>query len=537
MVALLSRGGSVRRWALSASQQLRPAARASSVVASFRDVHFAYRDDVPILNGASFSVRKGAKVTIMGQNGAGKSSIIKLIEGQLSAQEGMVSVHPGEVVSVARQVMPMEWRDMTILQYFGAQFKDGDHPGPHKLQARIHQALKQIEFNHLVDGQTDRIVRSFSGGQQARLLLAAALITDPSILLLDEPTNNLDAKGIATLTRLIEDTEQTCLVISHDEDFLNSFTDSVIYLDVFTKSVEFYDGDYWFVKEEIEKKRRKDKANNARMEKDVEKKMAMSNKLKDKGGTARKVAKKMRDQAADLKDDIVDVRKEDVALADFRFPFTAPDGGTGPLLAINKLSTRCPETGGVKITPLKYPVALSKGSRLHVVGPNGIGKTTFLELVAQGKAEGVNLAPGSVIGYYRQDFSTLNFDSTCLECLEIAADGDLPEGDIRALAAKFLLKGRVVYQPVKTLSEGQKALLSLACLVLQQPSLLIMDEPSNHVNFRHLPAIAAALRDFQGALILVSHDHHMVDDVGCDAQLDLGQELKQAAAPEPKKKK
>jgi ATPase subunit of ABC transporter with duplicated ATPase domains len=490
------------------------------VVASFKDVCFGYGTR-EILEEVAFSVREGSKITIMGQNGAGKSSIIKLLSDELYADSGVVNIKPGETVAVAKQTMPVECREMTVKQYFESHFDEHNSPGP-KLDARIATVLNDVELV----APAERLIRSFSGGQQARLLLAGALITEPSILLLDEPTNNLDAAGIRHLKDLIISTDKTCMVISHDEDFLNSFTDSVLYLDMFSRQVESYNGDYFFVKSEIDRRVARENMANARLAASAKKKTAQAGVFANKGGGMRLVAKRMRAAAADMKDSLVDVRREDESLKNFVFPFTLPSDFSGNLLTLRQLSSRCPSTGDMVASPLSDgAVKLNRKSRLRVVGPNGCGKTTFLELVAKGAAPGLQMVPGLRVGYYRQDFHNFDFSASVLACLERASNGGHSQQEIRNAAGSFMLRGDIALQAVATLSEGQKALLSLACLVLERPAVLIMDEPTNHVNFRHLPGVAAAVRDFEGAVILVTHDTHFAENVGIEKELDMGYEL------------
>ena len=347
-------------------------------------------------------------------------------------------------------------------------------------------------------------------------------LKEPTILLLDEPTNNLDVDGLWHLQNLIQETNKTCLVISHDEDFLNTFTDQVLYLDIHSKKVETYEGDYFLVKSEISKRIKRENAQNALLLKKARAKKDQAGKFANKGGGLRKVAKTMRGAAADMEAKVVGVRQEDVTLRDFTLPFGRYDGSSGPLLSIGQVSSYGRTSG-----PMEYPVLLRKDSRVQVTGPNGIGKTTFLDMIVAGTAPGVKVAKDAIVGYYRQDFTNFDFDATVIKCLEEASSNKHTMQEIRKIAASFLLRGRdVMSQQVKTLSEGQKGLLSLSCLCLQEPSILIMDEPTNHINFRHLPALAQAVKNFEGAVLLVSHDYHFTKDVNVDTIIDMGKELK-----------
>eukprot|EP00584_Thalassiosira_punctigera_P009708 CAMPEP_0172527912 /NCGR_PEP_ID=MMETSP1067-20121228/2454_1 /TAXON_ID=265564 ORGANISM="Thalassiosira punctigera, Strain Tpunct2005C2" /NCGR_SAMPLE_ID=MMETSP1067 /ASSEMBLY_ACC=CAM_ASM_000444 /LENGTH=463 /DNA_ID=CAMNT_0013311737 /DNA_START=375 /DNA_END=1766 /DNA_ORIENTATION=+ len=461
----------------------------------------------------------------MGQNGSGKSTIIKLLSKKMFPDEGQVIVKPGETVACAMQTMPAACRKMTVREFFADQLDDGyggdeDDDGvsssrkDHELEGKMAKALREV----VLEAPGDRIVGSFSGGQQARLLLAAALIQNPTILLLDEPTNNLDADGLWHLQSLIQMTDKTCVVISHDEDFLNAFTDQVLYLDMFSKKIETYMGDYWFVKTEIQKRIKRENAMNAQLKKKAQAKKDQANKFAGKGGGLRKVAKTMRSVAEEMEDRMQDVRREDYALGNFVVPFHA-SSPAGKILSIRQVSAY------QRTAKMKEPVHLGRGSRVQVCGPNGIGKTTFLETIVAGTAPGVSIAEGADIGYYRQDFTNFDFESTVIECLEEASGMKHSMEEIRQIASRFFLRNYVVKQRVETLSEGQKGLLSLACLCLQEPTILIMDEPTNHINFRHLPALANAVNGFKGAVLLVSHDHHFVHSVGTNATIDMGKVL------------
>jgi ATP-binding cassette subfamily F protein 3 len=278
--------------------------------------------------------------------------------------------------------------------------------------------------------------------------------------------------------------------------------------------VEQYQGNYFAVVEQIAARIKKENSENARLAKEAIEKKEKANFFAMKGGRLRLLAKRMREDAQEMEEAKVDVRKEDKTIRPFTIP--AQDGLIGDIVTLSSVSI----IRDHKSTQKKVKIALQKKNHLLLAGPNGIGKSTLLESLASGKAKGAVIAPGVTVGYYRQDFSTLNFDDTAYESLRSVARG-LGEQDIRGVAASFLIGSDVINTKVGNLSEGQKGLVAFARLVLQRPGLLILDEPTNHINFRHLPVIAAALDSYQGAMILVSHVPEFVSQIRIDETLDL----------------
>lgn len=485
----------------------------NEAILRFEEVSFEYGHNKPILDAVSFGVRKGSKITLMGQNGAGKSTIFGLINGKYQPENGDINIVPGTTIATSRQVIPRDEMDLTVRDFFQKCFAKKVYD----IDPKIDEVLEVV---NLVGHEKvhDRVIRSFSGGQQARLLLASALITDPDLLLLDEPTNNLDKAGIEHLTQFLIDYKKTVIVISHDAHFLNSFSDAVLYLDLYTRKIEYYVGNYNNVLKDISARVEKENMKNAQLAKQIQAKKDKSNEFAHKGGRLRLVAKRMKELAEELEEEMVDVRKEDKTIRPFTIP-AQPDM-MGEIIGISALTMM----KNHKIVEREFKVSLKKNMHLLLKGPNGIGKTTLLESLAKGTAKGAKIQPGIRVGYYRQDFSTLDFEQTPFQALKdvvMRTTGRFEEERMRAVAAGFLVTGEIMNTKIGALSEGQKGLVAFASLVLENPGLLILDEPTNHINFRHLPVIAKALDQYQGAMILVSHVPEFVSQIRIDEVLDL----------------
>jgi ATP-binding cassette subfamily F protein 3 len=372
-------------------------------------------------------------------------------------------------------MIPKDKEDLTVLNYFKTALPEKEFA----IERDISRVMQEV----YLDVPLSYIVKSLSGGQKARLLLAYALITNPDVLLLDEPTNNLDTEGVAILTAFLMNYDKTVIVISHDADFLNCFSDGVLNLDIHTIKIEQFVGNYYDVIAEIEAKLERDRQANARLEKSIKDRFEKINKLGGKSIAMSQLARKIRKDIEEDRETKVEIRREDKTIPEFTLQNQEFVG---------------------HIIKIKEPIVteLVKGSRLHIKGPNGIGKSTLLRDYLNGNKADIN--PRVRVGYYSQDFSELDFEESGFDSLmSVSLTGETQEA--YSAGARFLLTGDILIVKIESLSEGQKGLLCYARLFLQQPGLLILDEPTNHINFRHIPIITKAVNEYEGPIIFVSH--------------------------------
>jgi len=480
------------------------------VILRFDDVSFKYGDKKEILKEANCTIRANTKITIMWQNGAGKSTIFKMIMGELKPQEGSIHIVPGHSLAIAKQIIPRDQYDLTVREYFATAFPEKDY----KMDQKIEKVMKEVDLKVPVD----KIIRQLSGGQQARLLLAQAIITEPDILLLDEPTNNLDADGIGNLLGFLLSYEKTVVVISHDADFLNMFTDGVLYLNVVNNQIEQYRWNYHDVVDQIARQVEKEKTQNARLEKQILDAKEKINYFANKWGKMRKLASKMRDEVEEAEENKVSVRREDKTIKEFDFEF---DNFVWPILTISNISLM---DKSYHVVERPFSLELRKGDKYILKWPNGIGKTTLLKRLFHPDDDGAVIGKDARVWYYSQDFNALDMDISVWDALQEVTN-ETTDQEIFKTAAQFLLTSDLLKNTVWSLSEGQKWLLCYARFVLQKPHLLILDEPTNHINFRHLPVIIDAINNYQWAVIMVCHDSWFVDWLHGFLDIDLAKLL------------
>jgi len=267
--------------------------------------------------------------------------------------------------------------------------------------------------------------------------------------------------------------------------------------------------------EEINSRIEREIKKNAQLEKEILDNKEKVNFFANKGGKMRRLASKLREEVKELEENKVDVRREDKTIKDFNIPAQGIVGNVVTLKSVKIIKNHEPIIKEVDIL-------LRQKDRLFISGPNGIGKSTLLRSLINNFGEGAVILKDTRVGYYSQDFATLDYDQTVFDSLKGAMieGGDIQQ--MRSIAANFLITGELMGLKISHLSEGQKGLLSFARLVLMKPGLLVLDEPTNHINFRHIPVIAKAINNYDGAIILVSHMPDFVKEIKFNNELDLG---------------
>ena len=254
---------------------------------------------------------------------------------------------------------------------------------------------------------------------------------------------------------------------------------------------------------------------NAQLEKEILDNKEKVNFFANKGGKMRKLASKLKEEIAELEENKVEVRREDKTIREFAIPAQGIVGNVVTIKSVKIIKNHEPITKEVNIV-------LRQRDRLLISGPNGIGKSTLLRSLVNGDDKDAVILKDTRVGYYSQDFATLDYDRTVFDSLKSALTENTDLQEMRSIAAGFLITGELMGLKISHLSEGQKGLLSFARLVLMQPGLLVLDEPTNHINFRHIPIIARAINNFDGAIILISHMLDFVKEIEINNGLDLG---------------
>ncbi|MFD6095561.1 ABC-F family ATP-binding cassette domain-containing protein [Nocardiopsis flavescens] len=488
-----------------------------------------------LLEPTTFRVAAGDRIGLVGRNGAGKTTMTKVLAGEGPPTGGTVTSsgsigylpqdpRTGDLEVLARdRILSARGIDEALRGMREAEKKmaSADTKTRNKgvrayarWEERLHvlggyaaesEAASISSSLGLPDKVLGQPLRTLSGGQRRRIELARILFSGADTLLLDEPTNHLDADSIVWLRDFLKSHQGGLIVISHDVDLVEHVVNKVFYLDANRSVIDVYNMGWklYLEQREADERRRRRELANAEKQADTLRKQA--DRFRAKASKAR-AAQQMLNRADRILDGVQGVRKSD-KVAKLRFPDPAPSGRT-PLMAegLSKSYGSLEIFAGVDL-------AIDRGSRVVILGLNGAGKTTLLRLLAGVETPDTGrVVPGHGLkmGYYAQEHETLDVGRSVLENMMSAAP-DLPEVEARRTLGSFLFTGDDVDKPAGVLSGGEKTRLALATLVVSSANVLLLDEPTNNLDPASREEILAALRNYKGAIVLVTHDEGAVD--------------------------
>ena len=491
-----------------------------------------------VLKDVNWEVKSGERVGLVGVNGAGKSTQLKIITGEIEPTAGEVirpsSLHIGYLtqefeVELTRTVREEFWTvykeaneiqqslmqvqhqmetadpetlDRLILKLDKLQRKFEALDG-YSLEAEIEKILPEMGFTG-EDG--DRLVSSFSGGWQMRMSLGKILLQNPDLLLLDEPTNHLDLETIEWLENYLKGLKAPMVIISHDRQFLDRLCTKIVETERGVSNT--YPGNYSAYLQQKEEASSAQLATYERQQKEIEKQQAFIERFR--ASATRSTQAKSREKQLE-KIDLVAAPTSSLKTLQFQFP-PAPRSGKDVVI-IDDLTY----TYNDNILFLGAELLVERGDRIAILGPNGSGKSTILRLImGQEEAESGKIEIGKhnvITSYFEQNQAeALDLEKKVIDTIH----DEVPEwknSEVRSLLGNFLFSGDTVFKPVKALSGGEKARLALAKMLLAPANLLILDEPTNHLDIPAKEMLENALKQYDGTLIVVSHDRYFISQV------------------------
>ena len=475
-----------------------------------------------LFSEADLTIHRGYSVGVTGANGAGKSSLFAMLLGQLEADEGEVSITPGLVfASTEQEVAPTEQaaREYVIdgdqrLRQLQAALNEAEAAGDGTRQARLHADLEQhgaysaearaaalLNGLGFTEAQQAQSVAGFSGGWRMRLNLARALMCPSDVLLLDEPTNHLDLDAVLWLETWLQRYPGTLLLISHDREFLDRVCSHIAHIE--QANVKLYTGGYSDFETQRAAQLANQQASFEKQQREIAHMQDFVRRFRAKATKARQAQSRIK--ALERMEQILPAHVDH----EFSFSFRDPGRLPSPLLSVEKID--CGYADKTILEAVNF--SIEPGDRIGLLGMNGAGKSTLIKtLVGELPLQGGHLSasPHLRTGYFAQhQLELLHDDETPMSFLT-RLDPKSAESSLRDYAGSFGFRGDHAFHPVAQMSGGEKARLVLSGIVYQKPNFLVLDEPTNHLDIDMRHALTVALQSFEGALVIVSHDRHLL---------------------------
>ena len=479
-----------------------------------------------LITDASFTIYRGEKVGIVGANGCGKSSLLALILGELQADAGNFDMPTQLVVAhVAQEMAATQCAAVEFVMDGDAELRETEAAmaaaeakdagavlgelharyaalGGYDARSRAGRLMHGLGFSA---ADETRPVAAFSGGWRMRLNLAQALMCRSDLLLLDEPTNHLDLDAVIWLEDWLRSYPGTLLMIAHDREFLDRSVDRIVHIEQST--AKLYTGNYSAFEEQRAAQLAQQQSLFERQQREIRHMMSFVERFRAKASKARQAQSRLK--ALERMERIAPAHVD----SPFEFAFLAPQKLPRPLLALEQQSVGY----GERVVLQSLNMTIAPGARIALLGRNGAGKSTLMKLLAgelEARAGKRTEARDLRIGYFAQhQLEQLEITESPLEHLrrhggEAAARST--EQELRSFLGGFGFSGDRVFEPVGPFSGGEKARLVLALVSFRRPNLLLLDEPTNHLDLEMRQALAVALQDYEGAVVLVAHDRHLL---------------------------
>ena len=502
-----------------------------------------------IYDDASFRIENKDKVGIVGVNGAGKTTLFKVILKKEELNQGRIVIPRNTRIGYLPQEIILEDKDITVFDYLlsarpiemlnkkleqlyidvaVANGKEQD-----KLLKEISKTQEKLEYYNCYEAESilftiisnmnidsellDMKLNDLSGGQKSKIAFAHLLYSAPEIMLLDEPTNHLDATTRDYITNYLKNYKGMVLIISHDVSFLNAIVNKIMHIDKVSHKIEMYRGNYSDYLKKSEKQKELKERIIEQQEKEVAKLREFVLQYSNSSGKRKRIAQSREKLLAKKEKDMME---RDRTYKRVKLRLQPEREGSKITLKVNNISFGYPNSKEL-IHNLSF--LINKKERFLIVGENGVGKSTLLKLLV-GKLKPLegNIWYGSKtdMAYYAQEQETLDLDKTVLENV---INQSYTEKELRTILGSFLFHGDDVFKKVAVLSPGEKARIALCQVMLKRANLLLLDEPTNHLDPETQELIGENFKDYEGSIILVSHNPSFVEAIGIDRMLILPQ--------------